>query len=285
MQLGIGRNGYASVVCKLSTMDATDNLPVDQVAEVSEVPDEEAPDSSGAYSGQRSSSELVFISSNKDNDESNGATTSKESGDEGSQDCLALDPPNLGKNSEGEEPDFEEVDSIKTESPETIESKCNFNNIFLFTNNMFFKKWFPADCDVQKGDEGVDENIVLLEDSGEKSNIDETAASLKLKSVKCVKAPLPELVPIEASPASPLDSSSGGRSVRQAALISAEKTKMMSRMERFPTAATTTSEKIKVTPDLMNGGSVSVEKKLGINIEHCHQCKKVSHLSNFLNLY
>ena len=146
---------------------------------------------------------------------------------------------------------------------------------YCCTDSIILKNNFSTDNDSHEKRKGVGGGKVLVDNSVEQSDTTETSAPSKLKSVKCVKAPLPELVPIEPAPASPVDSGGSGRSVRQAALISAEKTKMMSRMERFSTSTASPNEKIKVAADLMNGGTVSVEKRSGSSIEHCHQCKKV----------
>ena len=104
-------------------MDATDNLSVEQVAGVGKVPTEGAPESSEAPMEQRASSEPVFVSSNKENDESNGATASTELGDEGSMDCLALDHPQLDENSKPRKSHNEELDRSKAISPLNAESK------------------------------------------------------------------------------------------------------------------------------------------------------------------
>jgi len=214
-------------------MDTTEDLSVEQIPQVAI--DSCSKENTELSTGEQRSSDLVFVSSNKENSEESGGAIDKESGDDASSDCLAIEP----------NPDDETTEEKTIEnqnSPEIVET-----------------------CD-SLGKER-DQEIVLLDDS-EESVVDPKVPPLKLKSLK---GPLPELVPIEQSPTTP--ESGGGRSVRQAALISAEKTKLLSRVERF--SASATSEKpMKFPTELNNDDSVSVEKRPGVNIEHCQQCKK-----------
>ena len=95
-------------------MDTTEDLSVEQIPQVAI--DSCSKENTELSTGEQRSSDLVFVSSNKENSEESGGAIDKESGDDASSDCLAIEP----------NPDDETTEEKTIEnqnSPEIVESK------------------------------------------------------------------------------------------------------------------------------------------------------------------